>query len=148
MPGRAEKEHSAPRLCLVTAQWRSEGREQSLSLGLKIEFRHQEVTQMQLQKGRSCKEKQVTGRQRATAGYLLLLDPNVRVGWHWGKRKLFKELSSFTSSPVTESVSPIGDARSLRLGTQIATAVLPPLWLAKWACPVGTVICWEQPLTL
>lgn len=57
MPGRAEEEHPAPRLCLVTAQGTSEGRKQSLSLGLKIKFKHQEVTQMHLQKGRSCKRK-------------------------------------------------------------------------------------------
>lgn len=78
MPGRAEEEHPAPRLCLVTAQGTSEGREQSLSLGLKIKFKHQEVTQMHLQKGRSCKEKQVSGRQCATAGYLLLLDLSIK----------------------------------------------------------------------
>jgi len=148
MPGREEKEQSAPRLCLVTARWTSKGSEQFLSLQLKIKFRHQEVIQMQLQNGRSCKEKQVAGRQRATAGYLLLLDPSVWVVWHWGKKKLFKELSSFTPSPATGSISQSGDAHSLLLGTQIATGMLIPLWLARRLRPIGTVICREQSLTL
>lgn len=99
MPGGAEEEHPAPRLCLVIAQGTSEGREQSLSLGLKIKFRHQEVTQIHLQRGRSCKEKQVSGRQCATAGYLLLLDLSVRAGWRRGKRKSLQRTELFHIFP-------------------------------------------------
>lgn len=99
MPGRAEKEHSAPRLCLVPVQGTSKGREQSSSLGLKTKFKHQEVTQMQLRKGSSCKEKWVKEREHAAAAYLLLLDPSVRARVTLENKGNFKEQTSFTSSP-------------------------------------------------
>lgn len=131
MPGRAEKEHSSPRLCLVPVQETSKGREQSASLGLKSKFKHQEVTQMQLRKGSSCKEKRVKEREHAAAPYLLLLDPSVRARVTLENKENFKEQTSFTSSPATESIPLPGDAHPLLLGTQIATD-MDLLLLGEW----------------